>query len=122
MRRGHLIKMDEANQQDLLDRQLRDAVPYIDDAGFTARVMKQLPRRRKHRQAVRATILLVTAILASGLSFVLSGNARFITIDIERVANLPVQWVFAIAVASGLLLTGLGLIAAVFKTRELQSN
>ena len=114
--------MGETNEEDLLDRQLRDASPYIDDAGFTARVMRQLPRRRKHRQSVRAAILLTTAIVASALSFILSGNARFITIDIERVANLPVQWVFAIAAASGLLITCLGLIAAISKTRELQSN
>lgn len=114
--------MGETNQEDLLDRQLRDAAPYIDDAGFTVRVMRQLPRRRQHRQFVRAAILLAAAILASGLSFILSGNARFITVDIERVANLPLQWVFAIAAVSGLLIASLGLIAAISKTRELQSN
>jgi len=28
---------------DTLDRQLREAAPYIDDEGFTARVMAKLP-------------------------------------------------------------------------------
>ena len=114
--------MDVIVQEDWLDRQLRDASPYIDDAGFATRVLRQLPRRRRQSQFLRATILLTLTILGSALSFVLSGNARFVTSGIERVAMLPLQWVFVIAGSCGILITSLGLIAAISKTRELQSN
>jgi hypothetical protein len=112
--------MNEKAHEDWLDRQLRETVPYIDDAGFTARVMQQLPRHQRHFQSLRAAILLVTAILASGLSFVLSGNGRFISADIERIATLPMLWIFVIALSCGILLGGVGLIAAISKTRELE--
>ena len=35
--------MDEQLQEDWLDRRLREEMPYIDDAGFTARVVQKLP-------------------------------------------------------------------------------
>ena len=35
--------MKQVNQEDWLDRELREAAPYIDDEGFTARVLQQLP-------------------------------------------------------------------------------
>ncbi len=41
-----LSKMNEIKQEDWLDRQLREAAPYIDDEGFTARVLQQLPPPR----------------------------------------------------------------------------
>jgi hypothetical protein len=113
--------MEETNQDDWLDRQLREATPYIDDAGFTTRVMQQLPKRRKARQSLRAGILLVTTILASALSFLLSGNGRFVTVGLGQIASLPMLWVFALAASCGLLVTGIGLIAAISKSRELQS-
>ena len=37
--------MDEKLQEDWLDARLRDEAPYIDDAGFTARVVQKLPAR-----------------------------------------------------------------------------
>jgi hypothetical protein len=43
----------------LLDARLRDETPYIDDAGFTARVMQQLPRRRFSWSTQRAFIIFV---------------------------------------------------------------
>ena len=38
--------MNAMIDDDTLDRQLRDAAPYIDDEGFTARVMARLPAAR----------------------------------------------------------------------------
>ena len=38
--------MAENLQDDSLDARLRDEAVYIDDAGFTARVVQQLPARR----------------------------------------------------------------------------
>ncbi len=113
--------MDRINQEDWLDQRLREAAPYIDDAGFTARVLQQLPSRPRHLQAVRAAILFLSAILASGLSFVLSGNAQFIAVSVERVASLPILWLLAIIAAVGAIITSAGLTAAIYKTRQLQS-
>lgn len=113
--------MDNGNSEDWLDRKLREAKPYIDDGGFAARVMSQLPSRRRHFQSLRAVILLGMTILASGLSFFLSGNGRFIALDVEKVATLPMLWIFTLALSCGLLVTGAGLIAAISKTREIQS-
>src|ERR1051326_1848481 len=113
--------MDNGNSEDWLDRQLREAKPYIDDGGFAARGMSQLPPRRRHSQSLRAVILLGMTILASGLSFFLSGNARFIALNVEKVATLPMLWIFILALSCGLLVTGAGLVAALSKSRELQS-
>ena len=112
--------MPGVNREDWLDRQLRDAAPYIDDAGFTARVLKKLPPSRPHRESFRAIVLLGITLLASTLAYVLSNGGRFIAVTMERIAILPTMWIFALAIASGLLITGLGLAAAVSKTRESQ--
>lgn len=113
--------MDEVNTEDWLDRQLREAKPYIDDNGFAARVMKQLPAPRAQRRSLRAVILLGSTILASGLSFFLSGDARFIVVNLEKMATLPMLWIFTLALSCGLLVTGAGLVAALSRTRDVQT-
>src|SRR5437867_5319059 len=40
-----------------LDQQLRDAAPYIDDDGFTARVLQKLPAPGRQRQDRKSTRL-----------------------------------------------------------------
>jgi hypothetical protein len=100
---------------------LREGAPYIDDAGFTARVLQQLPHRPKRLQAVRAVILFLSAVLASALSFVLSGNAHFVAVTVERIATLPVLWLLAIAAGVGAVVTSAGLTAAIYKMRQPQS-
>jgi hypothetical protein len=104
--------MDEVNQEDLLDRQLRDTAPYVDDAGFTARVLQKLPPPQPRRESLRAIILLGITLLASVLAYVLSDDGRFIAVTLERLAILPMLWVFALA-PPALLMTGLGLAAAI---------
>ena len=113
--------MDQVNQEDWLDRKLREAAPYIDDSGFTARVLQQLPHRPKRPQLMRAAILFISTVVASGLSFVLSDNASFIAPNVERVANLPVLWLLGIAAVTGALITSGGLAAAMYKMRQPQS-
>ena len=113
--------MDEQRQEDWLDRQLREAVSYIDDEGFTAQVLKRLPARRPGRRPLRAVILLGVTVLASAIAYFISGGGRFVSLNIERLAMLPVLWLFAIALGSGLLVTTLGLFAAISKTSDLQS-
>ena len=105
------------NQEDWLDRELREAAPYIDDEGFTARVLQQLPRPRSRHDRLRAVILLGMALLASGLAYVVSGGGRFVTVTLERLAALPALWVFALALVSGLVIATAGATAAISGSR-----
>jgi len=110
--------MDEVIYEDPLDRQLSEAMPYIDDDGFTARVLQRLPPPRRQRDSLRAVILFGVTLLASVLGFVLSENGRFITVAIERVAALPILGLLALALTSGMLVTVAGLLAAIAKSHE----
>lgn len=110
--------MDELEQLDPLDRQLRDTAPYIDDNGFTARVLAQLPAPHRERFSLRVTILLGITMLSCFLAYVLSGGGRFVTTDIEKVMSVPMQWLLAVALVSGVLVTTGGIFAAVFTTRQ----
>ena len=46
-----------------LDRQLCEAAPYIDDDGFTARVIASLPAARREPQWLRAMIVVGLALI-----------------------------------------------------------
>ncbi|PYK15017.1 MAG: hypothetical protein DME55_14245 [Verrucomicrobia bacterium] len=96
---------------------MREAAPYIDDEGFTARVLQQLPAPRRAHDLLRAAILLGMTLLASGLAYVVSGGGRFISITLERLAALPVLWVFVLALASGLMIAAVGAAAAISQGR-----
>ena len=109
--------MEQVNQEDWLDRELREATPYIDDEGFTARVLQQLPRPRSGHDRLRAVILLGMALLASGLAYVVSGGGRFVSVTLERLAALPALWVFVLALASGLVIAAAGATAAISRSR-----
>jgi hypothetical protein len=111
--------MDE--MEDSLDRQLREAAPYIDDDGFTSRVLQKLPPPRPHRESLRAIILLGITLLASGLAYVVSDSGRFVAVALERLSILPILWIFALALGTGVVIMALGLVAAISKTRELQA-
>jgi hypothetical protein len=105
------------NQEDWLDRELREAATYIDDEGFTARVLQQLPPPRRRRDLLRAAILLGMTFLASVLAYVVSGGGRFVSVTLERLAALPALWVFVLALASGLVIAAAGAIAAISRSR-----
>ena len=105
------------NQEDWLDREFREAAPYIDDEGFTARVLQRLPRPRSRHDWLRAVILLGMALLASGLAYVVSGGGRFVSLTLERLAALPALWVFALALVSGLVIAAAGATAAISGSR-----
>jgi hypothetical protein len=113
--------MNEVDQEDWLDRQLREAAPYIDDEGFTARVLQQLPPPRRGHDLLRAAILLGMTFLASVLAYVISGGGRFVSVTIERLAALPALWVFVLALASGLIMAAAGAVAAISRGQALQS-
>src|SRR5437016_10400254 len=109
--------MKQVNQEDWLDQKLREATPYIDDEGFTARVLQQLPLPRRRHDLLRAVILLGMAFLASVLAYVVSGGGRFVSVTFERLAALPALWVFALALTSGLVIAAAGATAAVSRSR-----
>jgi hypothetical protein len=109
--------MEQFIEDEELDRQLREAVPYIDDKGFTARVLKQLPTQTAPMR-VRGVILVGAAVLASMLAYFLSGGGRFVSDFVVRVSELPMLWLLIITFVGGLVVGAFGLIAAVFKMRE----
>jgi hypothetical protein len=113
--------MNETQQEESLDRQLREAAPYIDDAGFTVAVIAKLPAPRQKRVSLRGTILVGITMLGCALAYILSNGGSFIITSIGRVTTLPVLWLLAFAFASGILITAGGLVAAISKSREPQS-
>ena len=112
--------MKQVNQEDWLDRELREAAPYIDDEGFTARVLQRLPPPRRSHDLLRAVILLGMTFLASVLAYFISGGGRFVSVTIERLAALPALWVLVLALASGLVMAAAGAVAAISKGEVLQ--
>ena len=112
--------MDEKQQEDWLDRRLREAAPYVDDNGFTARVLQQLPPPRRARGWIRGAILLAVTVLATVLAYQLSDGGRFLIVTAARLMTLPTLWLFILALGSGILVMAGGIIAAISKARELQ--
>jgi hypothetical protein len=113
--------MKQVNQEHWLDRELREAAPYINDEGFTARVLQQLPPPRRPHELLRAAILLGMTFLASALAYVVSDGGRFVSVTLERLATLPALWVFVLALTSGLVIAAVGATAAIFRSRALQT-
>src|SRR5947208_15743269 len=72
----------------LLNARLRDETPYVDDAGFTARVMKQLPRRGSSWSTQRAFIIFAATIVAVVIAYFASGEGMFVLDAFARVSGL----------------------------------
>jgi hypothetical protein len=104
-------------QDDELDRQLRDAMPYIDDAGFTAQVLQSLPSRPASAR-LRGLILILLTAVGSVLTYLLSGGGRFVNEGLARLFQLPMSWLLVLTFVAGIVVCAGGLAAAVFKTRE----
>lgn len=101
-----------------LDRQLREAVPYINDDGFTARVMARLPAAPREPRWVRAMILLGLTILGSGIAYVLSGG--LIREGVAQMANFPIWLLLVFAFGCGLVVGAFAVIFAIRKTPEVR--
>ncbi len=113
--------MNEEMEHDWLDKKLQEAAPYIEDDGFTARVLQQLPRSQPRLQFLRPFILIVASAFASALTYVLSDGGRFIIVEMFKLTTIPTLWVVAFALASGMLVLAGGTVAAMSKTNQLQS-
>jgi anti-sigma factor RsiW len=108
-------------QDDWLDRKLQEAAPYIEDDGFTARVLRQLPQPMRRSEFLRSFILVAMSALASALTYVLSDGGRFILVEMFRLTTIPTVWVVAFALTSGMLVMAGGIFAAMYKTNQIQS-
>ncbi len=109
--------MDEQLQEDWLEQRLREETAYIDDAGFTARVVQKLPAPLP-RRSYRAAILIGSTILASVIAYFISDGGRFLVVEAYRLATLPVIFVSLLAICTSLLVTAVAAGAAWSNVRE----
>src|ERR1051325_5053697 len=109
--------MDEQLQEDWLDRRLRDEMPYIDDAGFTARVVQNLPAPGR-RRSFRAAILLSITVLASIVTYLASEGGRFLIVAPYRLAEIPLLFLSLVAISGTLVATAVAASAALSSARE----
>jgi anti-sigma factor RsiW len=112
--------MNAMTDDERLDRQLREAMPYIDDEGFTARVIAKLPAARREPRWLRAMILLGLAVLGSGVAYLISGGGRFIREGMIQLSDFPIWLLLVFAFGCGLVVGAFAVIAAVRKTPEVR--
>jgi len=108
--------MNDPLQEDWLETRLREETTYLDDAGFTARVIQKLPARRPH--FIRETILLCITLLASIVTYTVSDGGRFLVNAVNHLASMPLLFICLVAICCALLMTAIGFVAALSKTRE----
>ena len=101
-----------------LDRQLRDAVPYINDDGFTARVIARLPAAQREPQWLRAMIVLGLALLGTGVAYLLSGGV--IRQGLIQMTDFPIWLLLVFAFGCGLVVGAFAVIFAIRKTPEVR--
>jgi hypothetical protein len=102
-----------------LDRQLREAAPYIDDDGFTARVIARLPVSRPESRRLRAIILTGLTALASAVAYLLSGRGRFVTEGVVELSSFPIWLLIVFAFGCGLIVGAIAVVFVIRKTPEL---
>ncbi|MBA3881397.1 MAG: hypothetical protein H0X73_01520 [Chthoniobacterales bacterium] len=112
--------MDEQLQEDWLDAQLREEAPYIDDAGFTARVVQQLPAGRRQSRVVRVSVLLGVTFVACVIAYLVSGGGRFLADAATFLVAMPLATVCAIAGLCAITVMGVSAYAAASNARELR--
>jgi hypothetical protein len=103
-----------------LDRQLREASPYVDDDGFTARVVARLPAGPREQRWLRTMIVLCLALLGSGVAYVLSGGARVVREGVIQMADFPIWLLLMFAFGCGLVVGAFAVIFAIRKTPEVR--
>jgi hypothetical protein len=104
---------------EMLDRQLREAVPYINDDGFSARVIARLPAARPEPQWLRAMIVVGLALLGTGIVYVVGGG-HVLREGILEFANFPIWLLLVFAFGCGLVIGAFAVIFAIRKTPELR--
>jgi hypothetical protein len=102
-----------------LDRQLREAVPYINDHGFSARVLARLPAARREPQWLRVMIVLGLALLGTGVAYLIGGG-HIVREGIIEFANFPIWLLLVFAFGCGLVVGAFAVIFAIRKTPEVR--
>jgi len=108
--------MDEKLQEDWLDARLRDDAPYIDDAGFTSRVVHKLPARQV-RRSYRTLIMLGITLAACLAAFWFAGGTSLLIDTYANLAMMPLMWMWIWAAAAALVVMAGGLAAALSRSR-----
>jgi len=111
--------MNAMIDDETLDRQLCEAAPYIDDDGFTDRVMANLPAVRREPQWLRAMIVLGLAFLGSGVAYVIGGG-HVVREGITQLADFPIWLLLVFAFGCGLVVGAFAVIFAIRKTPEVR--
>ena len=109
--------MEDKVQEDWLDARLRDEAAYIDDAGFTSRVVQKLPVRSV-RRSYRAAILLAMTVAASVAAYFLAGGSWFIAERLTLFAMMPATMIWLTAATVTVVIMAGGLAMALSKTRS----
>jgi hypothetical protein len=94
--------MNEPEPNDPLDALLRDQATYVDDHGFTRRVLAALPRRRS--SALRPAIVLGATALACALTvwgFPTGDILALARLDFSAITDTSVSAVAAALIAIG---------------------
>jgi hypothetical protein len=102
-----------------LDRQLRETAPYINDDGFTARVLATLPAARREPQWLRVMIVLGLALLGTGVAYLIGGG-HIVREGIIEFANFPIWLLLVFAFGCGLVVGAFAVIFAIRKTPEVR--
>ena len=97
--------MNSPEENDPLDALLREQISYIDDGGFTARVVQSLPPRR--RAWLRPVFLLGATVIGSMLAVLWVPWRSLPALDLSAFLSPNPQvlmpWVLALAVIGSLL-------------------
>src|SRR5262245_11068281 len=103
-----------------LDRQLRDAVPYMNDDALLARVTARLPAARREPQWLPAMTVVGLALLGSGVAYLLSGGGRFVRDGMIQMTDFPIWFLLIFAFGCGLVVGAFAVIFAIRKTPEVR--
>ena len=81
---GKELEMKDREKEDWLEMSLSESEPYIDDDGFSKRVLHNLPARVERPEWLKAVILLSAAALSSICVFILLPDSQIIATMIEN--------------------------------------
>src|SRR5262252_6794159 len=105
-------------QEDALDRQLREGMPYIDDDGFASRVIAQLPSARRESTRLRVTVITALTILGSVVAYFLSDRGHVVVQSMVELSSFPLWMILVFAFGSGALIGGLAVLYLLRRTPE----
>ena len=95
-----------------MDARLRDEAPYIDDAGFTSRVVQKMPAHHV-RRSYRAFILIGITLAACLTAYWLSGGTALFVEGVTYVTMMPLTMIW-VCVGAAAILVMAGSLAATY--------